>query len=351
MLHHNEFFTEYQLNSSIQLKNKIVMAPMTRAKSTATLTPTTDMMHYYAARAEAGLIITEGTVINNTARGHDFVPGIFTTDQVDAWRQVTTHVHELNGCIFSQLWHVGRVSHPYFLNGAHPVSASATTMTGKIARSNGLEFGVSRVATAEEIKELIQDYYDCARRVISAGFDGIEIHAANGYLLDQFLHHHTNLREDEYGGSAQNMARFALQVVQACIEAIGKDRVSIRLSPGAYLNQIMGDPRDAAVFQYLLEQLSEMEIAYVHTGSFDHAVTFPELGQLTMAEFMRKHYSGTLIAAGSYDLDAACHGISTGQFDLVAFGRPFIANPDLVTKIRTGAPLIKYDVKMLDTLI
>src|SRR3990167_5916375 len=319
MQHHKDFFTEYQLNSSINLKNKIVMAPMTRAKSNTSLIPTPAMTNYYAARAESGLIITEGTVINSTARGHDAVPGIFTSEQVHAWQQVTAAVHQQDGCIFSQLWHVGRVSHPYFLNGALPLSASATVMTGKISRSNGLEFGKARIATTEEIKNIIKDYYDCSIRAISAGFDGIEIHAANGYLLDQFLHHHTNLRDDEYGTTPENMARFALEVVEACINAIGKDHVSIRLSPGAYLNEIVGDPRDATTFQHLLEKLSLMEIAYVHTGNFDHAVVFPELGQLTMTEFMRKHYKGTLIAAGNYDIDAACRGINAHQFDLVAF--------------------------------
>lgn len=351
MLHHKDLFAEYQLNSSIILKNKIVMAPMTRAKSDAHLIPTPHMTKYYASRAEAGLIITEGTVISSTARGHDFVPGIFTTEQVNAWRHITDAVHCNNGCIFSQLWHVGRVSHPYFLNGTLPISASSTTMSGKISRSNGLEFGNARAATTEEIKKIVQDYYDCALHAITAGFDGIEIHAANGYLLDQFLHHDTNSRDDEYGKSPENMARFTLQVVEACTEAIGKNRVSIRISPGAYMNGMTGDKHDADVFKYLLDKLSIMQIAYVHTGNFDHTVTFPELGELTMTQFIREHYRGTLIAAGSYDIESACRGVKEQQFDLVAFGRPFIANPDLITRIRLGQTLIKYDTKMLDTLI
>jgi N-ethylmaleimide reductase len=342
-------FTEYKLNDLFTLKNRIVMAPMTRVKSTAAFVPTELMIGYYSRRAQAGLIVTEGTIINHDARGHDNVPGIFTDEQVAKWRLVTDAVHANNGLIFSQLWHVGRVSHPSFLNGKLPISASATTMTGKISRSD-LHFGQARAATYAEISELVKDYAIAAKNAIKAGFDGIEIHAANGYLIDQFLHYNTNLRGDEYGGNPENMARFALEVVNACGAAIGFERVAIRLSPGAYLNEIVGDERDAAVFQYLMDEFDKWPLAYLHTGNFDHSTLFDELGKMSMTEFMRANYRGTLLAAGGYNVALAEEGVVGHQFDLAAFGRPFIANPDLVDKIREGRELVKYEVGMLGEL-
>jgi 2,4-dienoyl-CoA reductase-like NADH-dependent reductase (Old Yellow Enzyme family) len=346
----NILFDKYPLTPNLTLKNRIVMAPMTRVKADAAGVPTQAMADYYARRAEAGLIVTEGTVINWGARGHDFVPGIFTPEQVAGWRRVTGAVHEKHGVIFSQLWHVGRVSHPSFLNGELPVSASATVMTGRISRSDGLMFGPARAASLAEIEELIAAYVHSAKCAVEAGFDGIEIHAANGYLIDQFLHHHTNLRDDQYGGSIENRARFALEVVKACGAAIGFDRVAIRLSPGAYLNEIVGDVRDADVFKYLFAQLNSLSLAYVHTGNFDHTITFPECEDLTMTQFMRKYCQGTLIAAGSYDVAAVQKDIQAGYFDLVAIGRPFIANPDLISRLLNDQPLAKYDVSMLNNL-
>ncbi len=346
----NGLLTPYPLTSKLTLKNRILMAPMTRAKADADLVPTQATADYYARRADAGLIVTEGTLISRHARGHDFVPGIYNDAQIAGWRRVTDAVHVNGGLIFSQLWHVGRVSHPHFLDGELPVSASATTMTGKISRSDGLTFGAARALTIEEIADLIEAYSAAARNAIAAGFDGIEIHGANGYLIDQFLHHHTNLREDEYGGSVENRARFALEIVRACGAAIGYDRVGLRLSPGAYLNEIVADPRDGDVFKYLLQTLNPLGLAYTHTGSFDHAKLFSELDGLSMTHFMRRYYQGTLVAAGSYDLAGAVQGISQNHFDLVAFGRPFIANPDLIARLSSGQEWLPYDVSMLREL-
>jgi 2,4-dienoyl-CoA reductase-like NADH-dependent reductase (Old Yellow Enzyme family) len=346
----NILFTPYQLNQRFLLRNRVLMAPMTRVKSDVNFVPTPPMIDYYARRADAGLIITEGTIICPEARGHDCVPGIFNQQQVEKWRLVTDAVHARGGLIFCQLWHVGRVSHPSFLSGKLPISASETMMTGKISRSDGLMFGKSRAATLEEIKVLVTTYAETAKNAIAAGFDGVEIHGANGYLIDQFLHHNTNLRHDEYGGSVENMARFALEIVQACGKEIGFDRVALRLSPGAYLNEIVGDVRDAQVFQYLFEQLNPLKIAYLHTGNFDHTRTFPELDGLTMTHFMRTYYQGTLVAAGGYDVAAAQYGIAAHHFDLAAFGRPFIANPDLIKRLKQDQPLEKYDVSMLAEL-
>lgn len=326
-----------------------MMAPMTRVRASDDLVPTQEMADYYARRAEAGLIITEGTVINTDALGYYRTPGIFNDTQIKHWKIVTDQVHQNNGLIFMQLWHVGRVSHPDFLQGRLPLSASETEMTGKLSRSE-LNFGKSRAATITEIQQTIKDYVIAAENAIKAGFDGVEIHAANGYLFDQFLHHQTNQREDEYGGTPENMARFLLEVVKNCGDAIGEERVGVRLSPGGYLNQIVGEKRDAAVFQYVLEQLNRHHVAYVHTGNFDDHKKFPELNDMTMTAFMRKHYHGKLVACGSYSYEQAVEGIKNNHFDLIAMGRPFIANPDLITRLSQQQPLNAYDVSMLNTL-
>ena len=343
-------FEKYPLNKLLHLKNKIVMAPMTRAKASTDFTPTLEMADYYARRAEAGLIITEGTVINAEALGCRYVPGIFNENQISHWKKVTDKVHQNNGLIFLQIWHVGRVSHPDFLGGKLPIGPSASVMTGAVYRSPGLTYGSSRAATVTEIKQLIDVYAAAAHNAIQANFDGVEIHGANGYLIDQFLHHHTNQRDDDYGGSAENMARFALDVVKACGETIGYERVGIRLSPGAYLNQIVGDPHDAAVFQSLLKSLNQHPIAYVHTGNFNDTQTFAELNQMTMSKFMRSHYQNTLIGCGSYTAETAVKSILDKTFDLIAFGRSFIANPNLIEVLRNQGELQPYDNRLLDIL-
>jgi N-ethylmaleimide reductase len=346
----NSLFTEYKLNHLLTLKNKILMAPMTRAKADNDLVPTQAMAEYYARRADAGLIITEGTIISPDALGYSNVPGIFNEAQINKWKAVTDAVHKNNGLIFMQIWHVGRVSHPHFLNGKLPVSASKTTMTSRISRSEGLTYGESRALTLQEIKELINRYAMAAKNAIKAGFDGVEIHGANGYLIDQFLHYHTNKRDDEYGGNPLNMARFALEIVKACGEAIGYERVGLRLSPGAYLNEIVGEKRDALVFKYLFEKLNDYPLAYVHTGNFNDAQQFEELDNMTMTDFIRFHYHGTVIAAGGYTIEMASAGVSRGSFNLVALGRPFISNPDLIIRLRKNDSVIRYDSSMLSTL-
>lgn len=340
----------YQLNEKIILKNRVVMAPMTRNMANNDFSPTRQMADYYARRADAGLIITEGTIISPDGQGYSNAPGIFTQAHIDGWKMVTNAVHGHGGKIFLQIWHVGRVSHPIFLNGLLPISASETMMTGKVRRTNDLYYGKSRAATLEEISDLIQKYALAATRAMEAGFDGIEIHGANGYLIDQFLHYHTNHRNDSYGQHPENMARFALEVVKACIQEIGAQSVGLRLSPGTYLNEIIGDPRDASVFQYLLEKLNDYGIAYVHTGNFDDGVKFKELGYKTMTEFMRIHYKGILIASGSYTLHQAKQDIQDKKYDLIALGRPFIANSDLIERIKRNSDFIPYENKMLETL-
>ncbi len=347
---HDFLLQPFKLNVSLTLKNRIIMAPMTRNMALDDLTATDAMANYYAKRADAGLIITEGTIIRPDAKGYSNVPGIFTDDQIQSWRKVTEAVHANNGLIFMQIWHLGRVSHPHFLNGNLPLSPSETMMSGRINRSAGLFYGKSRAATQDEISGLIQSFATAAQNARLAGFDGVEIHGANGYLIDQFLHHHTNLREDHYGQTPENMSRFALEVVKACGEAIGYERVGLRLSPGAYLNEIKMDNRDKSIFSYLLSQLNNLPIAYVHTGNFDDSVIFPELDMLGMTDFMRKHYSGTLVGCGSYTLDMALDHILTQRFDLIAIGRSFLANPDLIQKYKKQLPLTNYDSSMLTKL-
>lgn len=341
----------YQLTEKLTLKNKVVMAPMTRSKSLEDNTPTEAMIEYYAKRADAGLIITEGTIIGRKATGYFKVPGLFQDSHIAGWKKVTDAVHGNGGKIFAQIWHVGRVSHPVFLDGDTPISASATTMTERVRRTEDLYYGTARAATKAEISSIIDEFKVAAINAIAAGFDGIEIHGANGYLLDQFLHYSTNLRTDEYGGSSENMARLPLEIINTIGEAIGYDKIGLRLSPGAYLNEIKGDPRDAAVFQYLLEQVNEVPIAYIHTGNFDDRVKFPELGNQTMTNFIRHYYQGAVIASGGYTLESAEAGLSENAFNLVAIGRPFIANPDLIEKMRNQTQLKEYDVNMLEMLI
>ena len=346
----NVLLSAYNLNPLFTLKNRIVMAPMTRSMATDDFIPTPQMAAYYQRRAEAGLLITEGAIINEDATGYRNVPGIFTEAQCEGWRLVADKVHENEGLIFMQLWHVGRVSHPDFLHGKLPLSPSETVMKGRIPRGEGLQYGKSRAATCEEIESCVCAYASAAILARHAGFDGIEIHGANGYLVDQFLHHQTNLRTDAYGGTPQKMAKFALDVVTACGNAIGFERVGIRLSPAAYVNEIIGQVEDALVFQFLLEQLSGYPLAYVHTGNFNDAQTFPELGNMTMSAFIRKHYKGKLIACGKYTLETANQGIENHDFDLVAIGRPFLANPDLIHRFQHNEALQEYEAGMLNTL-
>lgn len=326
------------------------MAPMTRNMADDQLVPTQQTVDYYTRRAEAGLIITEGTIISEQGRGYSHTPGIYTDDQIKGWRRVTDAVHHAGGKIFVQLWHVGRVSHPAFLKGNLPVSASATAMSGQVARAPELTYGSCRALSGEEVYQVISDYSHAAINAMEAGFDGVELHGANGYLIDQFLHYHTNQRNDEFGGTPQKMAQFPLKIIEACGKAIGVERVGIRLSPAAYLNEMMADSRDTEVFQYLLGELSHLKLAYVHTGNFNDSIKYPYLNHQTMTEFLRTHFQGVLIACGSYDIAVARECIAQGQFDLLAIGRRFIANPDLMNRLKNNMPLCEYSSEMLTIL-
>lgn len=326
------------------------MAPLTRRRADEEYNPTDIMIDYYAKRADAGLIITEGTIISKDAIGYGNVPGIFKDSHIENWKKITNAVHQNGGAIFLQLWHCGRVSHPILHQGRLPISSSVTTMNIPLGNS-GLRCGTSRAATKNEISSLINDFAIAAQNAIKANFDGIEIHGANGYLIDQFLHFCCNNRDDEYGGTPENMAQFCIEIINACGEAIGFERVGLRLSPGGHLNEIVTEEQDQHVFKYLLQELEKLNIAYIHTGSFDDSIIYKALSNKTPTEFLRSHYKKIIIASGGYNFSSAEQGINNNLFDLIAFGRSFIANPDLVERLKQNKSLNEYNPEMLKDLI
>ena len=280
----NNLFEPLALNDTITLNNRIVMAPLTRCMADDSLVPTQAMVEYYARRADTGLIISEATIIRPDGQGYPNTPGIFSQEQIAGWRKVTDAVHEKGGKIFVQLWHTGRVAHPHFFNGEYVLAPSAVSVEGSVPRMRELTYTTPKPATREEIEELVEDYRQAAINALEAGFDGVEIHGANGYLIDQFLHYSSNTRDDEFGGSAENMARFPLQVVDAIVDAIGKDRTALRLSPGAYFN-MEPDNRDRQVSDYLLKELESRDLSYLHVGIFDDNMSFDYLDG-TVSEYM-----------------------------------------------------------------
>ncbi|MGL4447410.1 MAG: alkene reductase [Shewanella sp.] len=342
-------FEPYQLNDTLTLNNRIIMAPLTRCMADAALVPTDDMVAYYARRAEAGLIISEATIIRPDAQGYPNTPGIFTQAQIAGWRKVTDAVHAKGGKMFLQLWHTGRVAHPHFFGGGEVLAPSAQPVVGSVPRMRELVYVTPKAATLDDIQGLIHDYAKAAQNAMEAGFDGVEIHGANGYLIDAFLHHDSNRRTDAYGGTPANMARFALEVVDAVVAKIGKDRTGLRLSPGAYFN-MAPDSRDREVFDYLLPELETRDLAYVHIGIFDDSMEFDYLGG-RVSSYVRGHYGQTLVGVGSYTAPMASAAIAANQFDLIAIGRPFIANPDYIARLRSGAELVPYRDDMLATLV
>jgi 2,4-dienoyl-CoA reductase-like NADH-dependent reductase (Old Yellow Enzyme family) len=343
----------YALNNTLNLSNRILMAPLTRCMADDNLVPTKLMAEYYARRAEAGLIISEAIIIRPDGQGYPNTPGLFSQAQVEGWEIVTDAVHKNGGKIFAQLWHTGRVAHPYFFgNGdadAAVLAPSAIGVEGSVPRMRELTYKIPKPVTAEEIKKLVGDYGQAAENAIKAGFDGVEIHGANGYLIDQFLHHDSNRRNDEYGGSSENMVRFPLEVIDEIINRIGADRTGLRVSPGAYFN-MTGDNKDRAVFDHLLPELEKRNLAFLHIGIFDDSMEFDYLGG-TASSYVRENYSKTLVGVGSYSAETASSAINDDKFDLIAIGRPFIANPDYVAKIRNNEPLTNYSDDMLTTLI
>ncbi|QQX81305.1 alkene reductase [Shewanella sp. KX20019] len=348
----DNLFQNFALNETITLQNRILMAPLTRCMADGELVPTQAMADYYARRAEAGLIISEAVIIRADGQGYPNTPGLFTPAQIDGWRVVTDAVHQGGGKIFAQLWHTGRVAHPHFYekSGSTQVLApSAIGVEGSVPRMRELTYQVPKAVSHDEITQLVADYAQAAANAIDAGFDGVEIHGANGYLIDQFLHHDSNRRTDEYGQTVENMARFPLAVVDAISNRIGNDRTALRVSPGAYFN-MAGDKRDRAVFDYLLAELELRNLAFLHIGIFDDAMEFDYLDG-SASSYVRSVYSKTLVGVGSYSAETGSAAIAENKFDLLAIGRPFIANPDYVTRVREGSELVPYSDEMLTSLV
>jgi N-ethylmaleimide reductase len=337
-------FSPYQL-AGRRLTNRIVMAPMTRSRASDDGTPTPLMSTYYAQRFEAGMIVSEGT--NMSAQGQGFLntPGIFTAEHVAGWRMVTDAVHALGSAFFMQLWHVGRIGHPDNMRaGLHPVAPSALVHARTVVTRSGLQpVPVPAVLTLAEVHQVVADYARAASRAIEAGCDGIEIHAANGYLPSQFLHASSNHRTDEFGGSVPNRIRFLLEVTRACVAAVGAERVGVRLTPFSAFNGATS-PDEAELYGELIPALAKLRLAYLHAvrAEVSGNVTVPESERHKVADvlgFVRPLWPHTLIAAGNYDSADAMAAVSNGRADLVAFGRDFIANPDLVARLRMGHPL------------
>lgn len=328
---------------SIALKNRIVMAPLTRNRSGEAGVPQDLNVTYYAQRASAGLIVTEATPISPMGHGYPGLPGIYTDEQVAGWKKITEAVHAKGGKIVIQLWHVGRISHPTLLNGALPVAPSAIKPAGKAFTYQGLvDYVEPRALDANELPAIVQDYVYATQCALKAGFDGVEIHAANGYLLDQFLRDGSNKRTDNYGGSFENRARLLLEVTKAVVETAGADKVGIRISPVNPFNN-MHDSNPQALFNYVAEQLNQFNLAYLHAveGGI-HGV-----GKADAFDFeqMRKLYKGAYMANLSYDKVRGNAAIASGHADVVAYGVPFIANPDLVERYKTDAALNEADSK------
>lgn len=337
----------YTLNASLTLANRFVMAPMTRCMAAEGLLATPEMAAYYARRADIGLIISEAVLIRPDAQGYPNMPGIYTDAQIAAWRKVTDAVHARDGKIMAQLLHVGRVSHPYF-HGQTPIAPSAIALEGSLPRMRELTYPVPRTLTQADINQLVHDFATAAENAMRAGFDGVEIHGANGYLIDQFLHYDTNRREDEYGQTPAQMSRFALAVVDAVSERIGGQRVGIRLSPAAYV-LIQPDARDRAVFDYLLQELDQRSLAYLHAAINDDTVAIDYLNG-RVSDYLRVRYHGPLIGVGNLTPTQAATAIAQGRFDLAAIGRPVLANPDYIARLRSQSPLADYQDNMLATL-
>lgn len=336
-----DLFSPIKLGN-IELKNRIAMAPLTRNRSGEGGVHRELNATYYAQRASAGLIITEATPISVMGHGYPNLPGIYNDAQVAGWKLVTDAVHAKGGKIVLQLWHVGRISHPSLLpNGALPVAPSAIKPAGQAFTYEGLQDYVTpRALDASELPAIIQDYANATKNALAAGFDGVEVHAANGYLLDQFLRDGSNQRTDEYGGSFENRARLAMQAIQAAVDVAGADRVGVRLSPVNPFND-MKDSNPQALFNYMAEVLNQFDLAYLHVlegGIHGGGTADP----FDFSAF-RKLYKGAYIANLGYDKARGNTTIASGHADVIAYGVPYIANPDLVERFAKDAPLNEAD--------
>src|ERR1700712_5426149 len=332
-----KLFDSYKLGP-LNLPNRLVMAPLTRNRAVAGLVPSPLAIEYYGQRASAGLLITEASQVSQQGQGYQDTPGIYSREQVAGWRKVTDRVHQSGGRIFIQLWHVGRVSHSSLQpNNQAPVAPSAIRVKGKTYVGGAFtDISEPRALALEEIPGIIESFRRGAANAMDAGFDGVEIHGANGYLLDQFARDSSNKRTDAYGGPIENRARLMLEVSKAVAAEAGAERTGIRISPVTPANDI-SDSDPQPLYEYIVDQLSAQKLVYIHV------VEGATGGPRDIAPFdygsLRKRFSGAYIANNGYDFELANKVLTANEADLIAFGKPFLANPDLVERLKRGAPL------------
>ena len=326
------------------LPNRIVMAPMTRLRAIDSI-PNALMADYYSQRASAGLIITECTMVSPMSNGYMNCPGIYLPEQIEGWRQVIDAVHQIDGKIFLQLWHSGRVSHSSLLGGKQPVAPSAIAPVGELHTPNGkVAMETPRALERQEISEIVEQFRSSAENAKVAGFDGVELHGAFGYLIDQFLQDGSNQRTDDYGGSVENRARFLLEVVEAVAGVWGADRMGIKLSPSnTFYSMVDSNPK--ATFSYVLEALNPIGLAYVHLMEPNEVDLQNREVLNPVTPLFRSIYQGTLITNGNYTQGTANAALVNGEADLVSFGKLFLANPDLPKRFELNAPLNQPDFR------
>lgn len=340
-------FSELQLGN-ISLSNRLVMAPMTRSRALDNK-PNKLVATYYEQRASAGLIVSEGVSPSPNGLGYARMPGIFSEAQVDAWKQVTAAVHRRGGKIFAQLMHAGRMAHGLNLpKGARVLAPSPIAADGHIwtDQEGKKELPIPQGMSTGQVEEVIVEFITAALNAIEAGFDGIELHAANGYLLEQFLSPHTNRRTDNYGGSIEKRSRLLLEIAEAVGDAIGRDKVGVRISPYGVAGDMPNYPEIDATYTHIATKLNDLGIAYIHIA--DHSAGGAPEVPLTLKRTIREQFTNTLILSGGYTISRAEEDLASGIADLVAFGKPFISNPDLVERLRKGLPInIKLDASTL----
>ena len=326
---------------AIEAPNRILMAPLTRGRATRAHVPTPIMAEYYVQRASAGLIISEATGISQQGLGWPYAPGLWSEAQVEAWRPVTAAVHAAGGRIVAQLWHMGRIVHPSFIGGEQPVSASATTAPDAAHTYDGKQpYTEARALRVDEIPALLEDYRRAARNAMAAGFDGVQVHAANGYLIDQFLRDGSNHRDDAYGGSIDNRTRLLREVAQAVVDTVGAERTGVRLSPNGAI-QGVDDSEAPSLFVAAAAALSDVGVAFLELREPIPEGTFGKPSTPPVAPAIRKAFKGVLVLNSDYDGARAEAAMASGIPDAIAFGRPFLANPDLPARLAAGAPLNK----------
>jgi N-ethylmaleimide reductase len=339
-----KLFTPIKIGS-VELENRIVMAPMTRSRAVGNV-PSMLMAEYYKQRSGAGLIITEGTSPSPNGLGYARIPGIYNNEQIEGWKKITEAIHNDHGKIFVQLMHTGRISHPLNMpEGAHILAPSAVRAAGKMwTDSEKLQdFPIPEEMTQGDLLHTKLEYVSASKNAIEAGFDGVELHGANGYLLEQFLSPGTNIRKDNYGGSMENRCRFVLEVAASVVDAIGKGKTGIRLSPYGVASDMAYYPEIDSTYKYLSEQLSKLDVAFIHL--VDHSSMGAPFVPPELKNLIRSNFKNTLILSGGYDLEKAEEDIESGIADLIAFGRPFINNPDLVERFKNKWDL-SQDLKM-----